>query len=474
MDTQIGDHALVLGGGMAGLLTARVLADAYTEVTVVERDALPVGCAPRRGVPQARHAHALLARGQQVLEELFPGLTAELVAGGVPTGDFLRDVRMYLGGHQMRRVETGLVAVSASRAFLEHHVRARVHALPGVTFVDRTDVLGLAATSDRSRVTGARIIRRADGSVEEVLAADLVVDATGRGSRTPLWLDELDYRRPEEQRVPIDVGYATRMYRIGGDVLDGDLAILHGPTARRPRAGVLARLEGGRWMLTLAGVLGDHPPTEPDGFVEFARSLQFPDIHQALRDAEPLDDPVRFRFPVSLRRRYERLARFPDGLLVTGDGLCSFNPVYGQGMTVAALEALALRRHLRRGGQPRPARFHRDAARVIDGPWSIAVGGDLAFPGVEGRRTPAVRFLNAYVARLHAAAARDGRLARAFVRVSGLVDPPQALLRPGVVVRVLQAPARRPRGLSHPGPAGRRLSATGVTVGARADEAVLE
>jgi hypothetical protein len=182
-------------------------------------------------------------------------------------------------------------------------------------------------------------------------------------------------------------------------------------------------------MVTLAGMLGDHPPTDPDGFLAFSRSLRFPDIYQVIRDGEPLDDPVGFRFPASVRRRYERLRQFPDGLLVMGDAVCSFNPIYGQGMSVAALEALALRRHLRRGVIPQPRRWFCDLARVVDVPWDIAVGGDLAFPGVQGRRTTKVRLVNAYLAPLHAAAAHDADLASAFMRVAGLVAPPRSLRR---------------------------------------------
>jgi hypothetical protein len=195
-------------------------------------------------------------------------------------------------------------------------------------------------------------------------------------------------------------------------------------------------------MVTLVGILGDHPPTDPDGFLAFARSLRFPDIYQTIRDGEPLDDPVAFRFPASVRHRYERLTRFPDGLLVVGDAVCSFNPIYGQGMSVAAAQALALRRHLERGTEPQPRRLFAELARVVDVPWDIAVGGDLAFPGVQGRRTVKVRLVNAYLARLHAAAAHDAALASAFMRVAGLVAPPESLLRPGVVLAVLRGTLR--------------------------------
>jgi 2-polyprenyl-6-methoxyphenol hydroxylase-like FAD-dependent oxidoreductase len=439
MRRQIGDRAVVLGASMAGLLAARVLADAYGQVTVIDRDELPKASTHRRGVPHGRHAHALLARGQQALEELFPGLTAELIAQGVPTGDLLANGRWYVSGHRLRQAHIGLVSLCASRPLLEGYVRARVRALPNVAFLDSCDIIGLAATPDGGRITGTRVLRRADGSAEELLGADLVVDATGRGSRTPMWLEALGYERPDEEQVRVGLGYATRTYRLPPDALDGDLAVLDATTPEHPRGGALLRLEGDRWMVTLAGMLGDHPPTDPDGFLAFARSLRFPDIYQTVRDAEPLDDPVPFRFPASVRHRYERLDRFPDGLLVMGDAVCSFNPIYGQGMSVAALEALTLRRHLQRGVQPQPRQVFRNLTRVVDVPWDIAVGGDLAVPGVQGRRTLKIRLVNAYIARLHAAAAHDASLASAFVRVAGLIAPPQSLLRPSIAVRVLRA-----------------------------------
>jgi 2-polyprenyl-6-methoxyphenol hydroxylase-like FAD-dependent oxidoreductase len=437
MDRQIGERAVVLGASMAGLLAAQVLAGSYGQVTVIDRDELPEASMHRRGVPHGRHLHALAARGQQALEELFCGLTAELVADGVPAGDMLADTRLFFSGHRLRRAPTGLGLLCASRPVLEGRVRARVRTLPNVRFVDRCDVVGLATTPDRRRVTGARLLRRADGSAEEVLGADLVVDATGRGTRTPTWLEALGYPRPPAAQVRVGLGYATRIYRLPPDALGGDLAVLQAATPRHPRAGALQLLEGDRGMVTLAGILGDHPPTDPVGFLDFARSLRFPDIYQAVRDAEPLDDPVAFRFPASVRHRYEKLDRFPDGLLVMGDAVCSFNPIYGQGMSVAALEALALRRHLERGAAPRPRRWFRELARVVDVPWDIAAGGDLVFPGVQGRRTAKVRLVSAYIARLHAAAAHDADLAGAFLRVAGLVAPPGSLLRPGVAARVL-------------------------------------
>ena len=439
-----GEHALVVGASIAGLLAARALAEHFPHVTVVDRDTLAEGPdRPRRGVPQGGHIHALLGRGQQALEELLPGLTEELTGRGAPLGDQLGDARLYFGGHLMARAHSGLPLLCASRPLLEDAVRARVAATPGVDVVARCEVVGLDTSADRLRVTGARV--RRDGRAEESLPAGLVVDAGGRGSRIPTWLAALGLPTPAEDRVKIGLGYASRVYRARPSVLGGDLGIVRAPLPPRGRGGALAVLEGDRWMVTLIGVLGDHPPTDPAGFLDFARSLPEPDIHDAIATAEPLADPVPFRFPAGVRRRYERLPRFPERLLVVGDGFCSFNPIYGQGMTVAALEALALRDQLRGGRPPQPAAFHRQVARIVDAPWELAVGGDLAFPGVEGRRTPKTRLLGTYVDRLHATAATDADLAAAFLRVAALVDPPTALMNPRIALRVLRHGLRRAR-----------------------------
>ena len=439
---MFGKEAVVLGGGMAGLLAARVLADVYTQVTVVERDELSTAVDQRRGVPQARHIHGLIGRGQQILDELFPGLADDLTARGAPMIDVLDDARLYFGGHRLRPASSGIVVVSASRPFLEGYVRERVRALPGVVFVDRCDVLGLVSTPDAGRITGVRVIRRADGSAEEVLHADLTVDATGRGSRTPRWLESLGYGRPPVDKVAADIAYATGTFRLRPGALADHRAVIAPPVPGHNRGAALAEIEGDRYILTQVGVLGDRPPTTLEGFLDYARSLQQPDIYDAIFDAEPLDAPVAYRFPASVRHRYERLPRVPDGLMVIGDALCSFNPVYGQGMSVAAMEALVLRNHLRSRREPAPRALFADMARTIDVPWDLAAGGDLAFPDVVGERTPKVRIANAYIPRLHAAAAHDAKLAVAFLRVAGMLDPPARLFRPDIAVRVLRASLR--------------------------------
>lgn len=440
----IGKHAVVLGASMAGLAAARVLADVYERVTVLERDALPGAAAHRKGVPQSHHAHGLLAAGRVALEELFPGLTDELVANGALSGDLQAQSRWSNQGLRLCPGPSGLQGIALSRPLLEGSIRERVRALPNVWVVDRCVAAGLVGSPDGRRVCGVRVLRRADSSAEEVLEADLVVDATGRGSRSPLWLEALGYPRPAEDEVRVGVAYASRVYRRRRDHADGDRAVVVAATVERPRGGAMLAMEGDRWMVTLNGYLGQRPPTDPDGFVAFAAGLPAPDIFEVISDAEPLGEVLPARYPASVRRRYERLDRFPEGYLVVGDAVCSFNPIYGQGMSVAALEALTLRECLRAGPAAGLARrFFAKAARIVDIPWGIAVGADLRFPGIHGARTAKVRLVNAYLARFHVAAATDPVLGGAFLRVVNLMDRPESLLGPTIALRVLRGNLRR-------------------------------
>ncbi|WP_030437322.1 FAD-dependent oxidoreductase [Actinoplanes subtropicus] len=435
MVATTGEHALVLGGSIGGLLAARVLADRYTTVTIIEKDHLPGTGVPRRGVPHGHHVHAMLPRGLQVIEDLLPGFTARVTAAGGLTGDILANVRWNLNGLALRRKVAGLTALSASRPLLEGTVREQVRALPNVKILEAYDVTGLRTSEGRDRITGAAVARR-DGSGASVLAADLVVDATGRGSRTPRWLAELGYESPSADRVGIDLAYSSCLVTAPGELMGDDLVVV---TARYPgqlRSSVMQRLEGGRILLTLAGVRGERPPLAYDELPAYARTLATADTYDLLRAAKPLGAPVAFRFPAYVRYRYDQLRRLPAGLLVTGDATCGFNPVYGQGMSVAAMNAAALAEELSHGAEPDPYRYFQAVARALEAPWRMAVGADLALPGVTGPALPDSPLTPDYLRRLQLAATEDAEVAAALVRVTSLVEPPPTLLRPEIVARV--------------------------------------
>jgi 2-polyprenyl-6-methoxyphenol hydroxylase-like FAD-dependent oxidoreductase len=441
---KIGDHAVVLGAGMAGLLAARVLADAYSRVTVLERDPLPDGARNRRGIPQGRHAHLLVPGGTEILDELLPGLLADLTAGGLPVIRDFAEFRFAPAGRPLclRGRPAQPFLCQASRPYLEDRVRTRVRALPAVEIVDRCEIVDLATDAAHRRVTGVRAVRGA-GGVEEIVDADLVVDATGRGSRTPAWLAAIGYDRPPEEQLTIQLKYASRHLRRRPGALGGTKVIGIGAERGRPTGLVMFAQEDDRWILTAIGYDGHHPPTDPDGFLAFVEAIAPPDVFAAIRDAEPLDDIVGYRFPANVRRRYDRLRRFPAGLLVVGDAVCSTNPAYALGMSVAALQAAALRDTLAGGDRDLARRFFRAAAKPADLAWQLTVGGDLALPSVQGPRPLPVRVLNAYAGRVQAAAERDPAIAAQLLRVVSLQDPPTRLLRPSTAVPVLLRSLRR-------------------------------
>jgi 2-polyprenyl-6-methoxyphenol hydroxylase-like FAD-dependent oxidoreductase len=442
---RIGEHAVVIGGSMAGLLAARSLSAAYERVTVVDRDHLPAGVEGRKAVPHDRHAHVLLPRGRACLDALLPGFGAELVADGAASAE-LEEMRFVIGGHQLARAATGTHTILASRPFIEGHVRRRVRDLPRITLIDRCDALGLTASRDGARVTGVRILRRADGSAEETLASDLVVAATGRAARIPAWLEALGYPSPSEERLDVGVTYASRRLSLRADALGGDRFVLVGARPGRPRTLFLSAQEGGRWILGLGGYgVAHRPPSDPDGFAAFVATVAPPDVLHAVEAAADVEDIATHRFPASVRRRYERLRRFPAGLLVVGDAICSFNPTYGQGMTVAAAEAVVLRDCLAHGGSNLARRFFTAARAPIDDAWQLSVGADLSLPEVEGRRGMRVRFVNEYLSRLQATAEHDVTVAGAFSAVVGMLERPRHVLRPAIAVRVARGPRRARR-----------------------------
>lgn len=433
-------HALVLGGSMAGLLVARVLSEHFRQVTIVERD--PVSDRPesRKGQPQTRHLHGLLASGLNTLTHYYPDLQEALVQNGAMVADMAESMHWHSYGGFRKSFHLGLNAATMSRPLLESLVRQRTLARSNITLRDNTAVRGLLTSDDRQRVIGVEVENRSGSTAGEKLSADLVVDATGRGSRTPQWLTEMGYAAPPESEVKVDVGYATRLYRRDVNDPNSSSWLLSTPEApKESRFGGIFPIEGDRWILSVGGWAGDYAPTDEAGFNEFVRTLPNPDIYRIVSTSEPISDIIPHKFPASLRRHYEKLERFPAGYLVLGDAISSFNPTYGQGMSSAILQAKALDGILADraiGAEKLAGVFFKAAAKVVDIPWQLSVGEDFRFPQTTGPKPAGVDLLNRYVAAVHRATRFDEEVGRAFLKVMNLVEPPTSLMTPGMMWRV--------------------------------------
>jgi 2-polyprenyl-6-methoxyphenol hydroxylase-like FAD-dependent oxidoreductase len=458
-----GGHAVVIGAGLAGLLTARVLAGHVERVTVLDRDRLADRPGFRPGVPQSRHLHVLLGRGLECLEQLFPGFEADLVAAGVPVIEGSESLWLNAAGW-CRRYQSPIRLLGATRELLEWRARAKVTALGNVQVLEGRETVGLLADRRRDAVTGIRLGGRS-GDAE--LSADFVVDASGRSSRAPQWLAALGYLPPTETSINPLLGYATRQYRIpAGFQADWRMLVINAKPPGNPRAGALVPVEGGRWMVALIGAGRDYPPTDDAGFLEFARGLRSPVLYEAIKDAEPLSPAYGYRQTDNRRRHFERLRRWPDRFVVVGDASCTFNPIYAQGMTVAAMTAVALdhslRRHRRRSGLDLAGlarRLQRQVAKANAGAWTMATGEDLRYPWTKGARPDlTTRIMHRYADRVLEVTNGNPRVNTAFVNVVNLRHPPTSLLRPGVLLPVLAR--RRAPPLTAPpvlSPSGHRL-----------------
>lgn len=425
--------AVVLGGSMAGLCAARALHDWFEEVVVLERDTIPDQPAVRDGAPQTGQPHAMLEAGRVTLEDFFPGFGDAIRDAGGLELDMGSDVVWYDQGGFVAETESSLPALYASRPLFEHVVRNRVGDLDRVTLQGQCNFITYDHDADRNRVTGVRF--RDETGAEASLAADFVVDATGRSSRTPRWLDRTGYPTPTVEEVTVDVTYSTVRIERPPEATYG---VLVAPEPHRPRGAAMLPVEDGRWEVVLQGIHGERAPADRETFLQWARDLPIEEIGRQVREREWTSGIRRYPFPASVRKRYEDLSRFPDGLVVTGDAVASFNPIYGQGMSVAALDAVVLHQELSDGISGLGPRFFDRTAEVVDEAWQLAVGNDFTFEGTSGPKPFGTDLFNRYAARLLRRAHDDGALTEAFFRVFRLERSATSLLHPKVAWKVLR------------------------------------
>ena len=437
--------AIVIGGSITGLLSARVLSDYYDSVTVIERDSLPNDAEYRNGTPQAHHLHTLLAEGQELLKKFFPNIEQDFEEYGAPYLRWGMDTATRLSTGWIDRFDTGIRSHVLSRVTLEWIIRQRVYAIPNVTFMTQQQVNHLVASADQSTITGVHITSRKDQS-EQNLTADLIVDASGRGSKTPKWLQDLGYAAPQETIINSYLGYATRWYLLPEDASYSWTTILIQtiPKQGLNRGAGVFIVEGNRLVVTLAGANKDYPPTDDEEkFLDFAKSLASPIVYDIIKDLTPISPIYGYRRTENQFRHYEKLARMPQGFIVLGDAACGFNPIYGQGMTTAAIEAVELDQLLQQTDVRHLGdfshQFQKQVAKAVNGAWLMATSEDLRYPETEGP-TPSIidRATHRYMDMMLEVMPHDPILCTAFIKTMNLSTHPTSLFHPKYVFRVLQ------------------------------------
>lgn len=435
--------AIVMGASIAGLWTARALSDYFEEVLVLERDQLPEGPEYRSGAPQARQYHTLLESGLRQMRKWFPGLEEELIAAGAVPYDPIGDLRLRVGDFWFSRFPSDSQLLSCSRLLLESSIRRRLRQNPCIHFVEGVEVVGLQSDAAKQRVTGVRVrSRRAATGQQEadaVYEGDLVIDALGRRSQTPQWLREIGYSAPEENEVDSFLGYVTRRYKRKPNT---PIMLLLATPPDHPYGALVFPEENDTMVVFIGGVNKRYPPTDPEEFDQFVHVLG-PEFEEALKGAEPISQPYGYRGTSSRWRHYEQLKRWPKRFVVLGDAFCGFNPVYGQGMSVAAMSAAALADRIQQSsnldGIAKPTL--KEIARITQSAWLLATSSDLQWPDTQGGKVGnglIDRFGRWYIGKLLETTFTDKEVRLTLVAVNQLVKPGTAFFAPGIFLRVMK------------------------------------
>ncbi|MBD2309809.1 FAD-dependent monooxygenase [Chroococcidiopsis sp. FACHB-1243] len=444
--SSVGCHAIVIGGSMAGLLTARVLADYFEQVTILERDRFPTEVpAPRKGVPQCTQLHILLTRGRQIMEELFPGLEAELIEAGAVVLDMGADVEWLNPFGWAARFPSGFRALSFSRYILDWLIHRRLSQFHNIQAIESSYVTGLLANADKTAVTGVVMRRRqhSEQVQQEELSADLVVDTSGYSSQAPKWLKAIGYDPPEETIVTTSMGYASRLYEIPTDFQEDWKGVyIQAAPPERTSMGVLYPIENNCWIVGVCATAPNRPSTNEAEFLEALRDLPSPHIYNAVKNAKPATAIEIYYPPGNRLRHYERLNRQPQGFIALGDSVCSFTPIYGQGITVAALGAILLQQCLQRFELAElPTQFQKKLAKVNATPWIAATSQDAKYPSVKGLTQPPSlpeKAIGWYMDRLIQLTTKEPLVTLVLFNVFHMVQSSGALFQPSILFRVIQ------------------------------------
>lgn len=438
------DQAVVIGSSAGGMMAARVLADYFKKVIVLEKGSLPEKPSVRKEAPQGEHIHVVLGEGQDFLENMFPGILKEMESEGANVIDSSGDFSWFFQGSWRPRYKSGIKLLLSLRPHVDWHLRRRLLAdCSNVTIQEGYTVEGYLPGEKKDHIKGVKLTDKNEKSQE--IEADLVVDCSGRNSKTPEWLETLGYQKPREKHIGINIAYTTRLYKRPADFNeDWKFFVIYPEIPRTWRAGFISSVQNDQWVVSLNGYFDDHAPTDDEGFMEFAKSLPRPEFYNHIKDLKPVSETKRYRLPTIRRRYYEKLSRFPDGLIVVGDANCVFNPIFGQGITAASLyskvlnsklEALSKKGSIELTGFSKA--YQKSLPAALDLPWFLTNMIDLSYPQATGSRPFGMRLITWILTRTLEAISRNPKLSQTFMDVLHLYKGLGALLNPAFSLPVI-------------------------------------
>ncbi len=438
-------HAVVLGSGIAGLAVARVLCKYFDQVTLVERDKPQDKCTARPGVSQSRSIHLLLSQGQVILSKLFPDILDTLKQDGAEQIDLGKDLLWYQDGNYFTQFNSGVIALSMSRALLEYHIRQRVLSLPNIRYLPNHYALKLI-THPESNITKGVVIRSSLNSEQRTrnMLADVVVDAMGSSSPSRRWISSLGLPAPKSSIIRINFSYTSCIFQKDTNLLPEFKGILTGPYYPiGTRGGTLFPLEKDRWFVSLAGWLNDHCPTSEQEFFEFAKSLPTQDIYNVIKSSRRISDFFIHRFAADVWHHYESLDCMPQGYIIIGDSLCRINPFHGQGMSLSLMEVAVLEQVIKQYSKSKPqpsfsSDYFKKVAGVIADPWMVTANVDQRFSNLGKHQLPVDRVLTWYISQVQQLSHNDPQIALECLRIMSLMVSPYRLGDPRIVLRVFK------------------------------------
>ncbi|MEH7122493.1 FAD-dependent monooxygenase [Bacillus sp. JJ1773] len=438
------EKAIIIGGGISGKLAARVLSGFFQEVIIIERDSEPFGPFPRKGVPQGEHIHALLFAGAKGLEDLFPGITEKFNAGGAVKINSTQDIAWFHHGVWKLRFVGDYTTILQTRPHLEWHIEQYIKSIPNVTIQYSQNVQNFVYIEEENRMTGVEIIDSND-SIKRTIYADLIVDASGASSLSSRWLKKREIHIPEET-VKIDLSYFTKTLQLpDNQKRDWSIKLVYPTPPFEKIGGGISKIEGNRYLVTLMGYHNEINEKEilksDNSFIEIAKKLPKLDIYQELKDATSLSSTSTFRVPNITWRRFDKVNHFPNGLLMIGDTICRIDPFFGQGMSIAVIEALALKKLLMSQNhinQKTIETFHHEAAKIISPIWNMVIAEDFRYPATIGKKPAALSLQQWYAKNIFLLSSENKDVYSSFVNVMHLLKPTSTLMHPRIIKSVMK------------------------------------